>query len=204
MEGAVIKIHYALLATAISLSGCSEIKDTARVSQNLDKSLVAGIGDTVIEVETRESLPNIFGKADLFGRTRPKGKVFIVYLGVEQGRAAFERNTIRLQSNATTMNSTSVIIPRSSTTTYSGNTTFSGTTVGGGFAGRAVSSGTASTSAPPIILPPSGSETRVISNDRIRYYLDLSKDRKIVVEGTIVLIDDATATSVTYRIQKLK
>ena len=198
-----MKIHYVFVAMAILLSGCGEIKDSARVSQNLDQSLVAGIGDTVIEVETRESLPNIFGKASIFGRTRPTGKVFVVYLGVEQGRAAFERTTIRLQSNATTMNSTPIIIPRSSRTTYSGNTTFSGTTAGGGFAGSAVSSGTASTSAPPIVLPPSGSETKVISSNKIRYYLDLSKDRKIVVEGRVVFIDEATASSVTYRIQKL-
>jgi len=199
-----MKFHHAFLAMAVLLSGCADIKNTARVSQKVDKSLVAGIGDTVIEVETRESLPNVFGKASIFGRTRPTGKVFVIYLGVEQGRAVFERTTIRLQSNATTMNSTPIIIPHSSTTTFSGNTSFSGTTVGGGFVGNAVSSGTASTYAPPIIFPPSGSETQVISNDKIRYFLDLSKDRKIVVEGRVVFIENATASSVTYRIQELK
>ena len=101
-----MKFHHAFLAMAVLLSGCADIKNTARVSQKVDKSLVAGIGDTVIEVETRESLPNVFGKASIFGRTRPTGKVFVIYLGVEQGRAVFERTTIRLQSNATTMNST--------------------------------------------------------------------------------------------------
>ena len=99
-----MKIHLVLVGLALILGGCGEIVSTARVSQKLDNRLIAGVGDTVIEVETRESLPNIFGKADLYGRTRPTGKVFITYLGVEQGRAAFERTTVRVQSNATTMN----------------------------------------------------------------------------------------------------
>lgn len=198
-----MKLQIILAGLVLSLSGCSEIESSARLSQDLNRPLVAGVGDTVIEIETRESLPNVFGKADLYGRTRPTGKVFITYLGIEQGRAAFERTTVRLQSNATTMNSTPIIIPRSSTTTYSGSTTFSGTAPGGGFAGSAVSSGTASTRALPIILPPSGSQTQVISNDKIRYYLDLDQDRKIVVEGNVVLIDEATASSVTYRIRKI-
>ena len=199
-----MKTSYVLLVLSVCVAGCGNIENTARVAQDLDKPLIAGIGDTVIEVETRESLPNAFGNADILGRTRPTGKVFVTYIGVEQGRAAFERTNVKLQSSATTMNSTPIIIPRSSTTTYSGNTTFSGTTVGGGFAGNAVSSGTASTSAPPIILPPRGSETKVISNDRIRYYLDLREDRKIVVEGRVIFIDEATTSSVTYRIQELK
>ena len=198
-----MKIHCVLIVMVLILSGCGEIKDSTRLSQDTDRQLVAGVGGAVIEVETRESLPNVFGKASIFGRTRPTGRVFVTYLGVDQGRAVFERTTIRVQSNATTMNSTPIIIPRSSTTTYSGNTTFSGTTVGGGFTGNATSSGIASTSAPPIVLPPSGSQTQVISNDRIRYFLDLGQDRKIVVEGNVVLIDEATASSVTYRIQKL-
>ena len=202
-----MKLQIILAVLVLTLSGCGDIKNTARVSQPSDKGLIAGIGDTVIEVETRESMPNIFGKASIWGRTRPTGKVFVTYLGVDQGRAVFERTTIRVQSNATTMNSTPIIIPRSSTTTYSGNTSFSGTTVGGGLpgntvtSGTAISSGVASTSAPPIVLPPSGSETRVISNDKIRYYLDLSKDRRIIVEGKTVFIENATATAVTYRIQ---
>ncbi len=66
-----------------------------------------------------------------------------------------------------------------------------------------MSSGTATTTAPPIVLPPSGSETRVISNNRIRYYLDLAQNRKLIVEGHEIHIEEAIASSVKYRIKKL-
>ena len=191
------------LVLALLVIGCAEIEHSSRLVQRLDKPLVSGVGDTIIEIETRESLPNVFGKADLFGRTRPRGKIFVTYLGLEQGRAVFERHTIRLQSNATTMNSTPIIIPQTSTTTYAGSTNVSGRMPGGSFSGTAMSSGTAVTTAPPIVLPPSGSETQVISKNRIRYFLDVTQNRKLVVEGHEIFIEEATASSVKYRIKKL-
>jgi hypothetical protein len=148
-------------------------------------------------------MPNVFGNADLFGRTRPKGRVIVTYLGLEQGRAVFERRTIRMQSNATTMNSSPIVIPQGSTTTYSGNTVATGTVPGGTFSGNAMSGGVATTTALPIVLPPSGSQTQVISNDLIRYYLDMNEDRRLVVEGKEITVDYATVASVTYRIKNL-
>ncbi len=198
-----MKWQYLLFAVALLVTGCGAIKNSSRLVQTLDKPLVAGVGDAIIEIDTRESLPNIVGKADIFGRTRPTGKIFVTYLGLEQGRAAFERYTIRLQSNATTMNSSPIIIPQTSTTTYAGRTSVGGMMPGGTFSGSAMSSGTATTTAPPIVLPPSGSETRVISNNRIRYYLDLTQNRKLIVEGHEILIEEAIASSVKYRIKKL-
>ncbi len=198
-----MKWQYLLFAVALVATGCGAIKNSSRLVQTLDKPLVAGVGDTIIEIDTRENLPNIFGKADIFGRTRPTGKIFVTYLGLEQGRAAFERYTIRLQSNATTMNSSPIIIPQTSTTTYVGSTSVGGMMPGGTFSGSAMSSGTATTTAPPIVLPPSGSETRVISNNRIRYYLDLTQNRKLIVKGHEILIEEAIASSVKYRIKKL-
>ncbi len=192
-----MKWQYLLFAVALLVTGCGAIENSSRLVQTLDKPLVAGVGDAIIEIDTRESLPNIVGKADIFGRTRPTGKIFVIYLGLEQGRAAFERYTIRLQSGATTMNSSPIIIPQTSTTTYVGSTSVGGMMPGGTF------SGTATTTAPPIVLPPSGSETRVISNNRIRYYLDLTQNRKLIVKGHEILIEEAIASSVKYRIRKL-
>lgn len=192
-----------LVVVALLATGCGAIKNSSRLAQTLNKPLVAGVGDAIIEIETRESLPNIAGKADIFGRTRPTGKIFVTYLGLEQGRAVFERYTIRVQSNATTMNSSPLVIPQTSTTTYSGSTTIGGTMPGGTFSGSAMSSGTATTSAPPIVLLPSGSETQVISNNRIVYFIDLTQSRRLIVEGHEIIVDEAFATSVKYKIRKL-
>lgn len=198
-----MKWLFPIFVITLFLSGCGQVRDSARLAQPLDRSLIAGVGDTVIEIDLQESLPNAFGNADIFGRTRPKGKVIVTYLGLEQGRAVFERRTIRMQSNATTMNSSPIVIPQGSTTTYSGNTVATGTVPGGTFSGTATSSGVAMTTAPPIVLPPSGSETQVISNDRIRYYLDMKNDRQLLVEGKEIIIEQATVSSVRYRIRDL-
>ena len=64
-----------ILALAFAVVGCSQIKDSHRVLQRTDVELVAGVGDTVIVMDTQESLPNAFGKADIFGRTRPTGRI---------------------------------------------------------------------------------------------------------------------------------
>ena len=192
-------LHISFLLTLL-LSGCGEIKNSSRITQEKKESHVAGVGDAIIEIDTRESLPNAFGKADMFGRTRPTGKIIVSYLGLEQGRAVFERINIRMQSNATTLNSTPLIIPQTSTTYYSGTSNYAGMMPGGNFSGSGVSSGTATTTVPPLVLPPTGSETRIISNDHMRYYVDLSSERSIVVDGNRIVIDDATASSVRYRI----
>jgi len=198
-----MKWQQLLLLVAVLAAGCGEIKHSSQSVQPLNEQLIAGVGDSILEIEMRESLPNVAGKADLFGRTRPTGRITIIYLGIEQRRAAFERQTVRLLSNATTMNSSPVVIPQSSTTTYSGSTNIYGASPSGAFSGSALSSGTATTTAPPIVLPPSGSQTQVISNDRIRYFLDLRQNPKLIVEGHEVVIEEATASSVKYRVKNL-
>jgi hypothetical protein len=191
-----------LLALALGIAACSPIENSSRLVQRTDVPLIAGVGDTVVEIDTQESLPNAFGKADIFGRTRPTGRVTVVYLGMEQGRAVFERHTVRVISNATTMNSTPIVIPQNSTTTYAETTTASGMVPGGTFAGSAVSRGAATTTGAPIVLPPSGSQTQVISNDRVRYYLDVVQDRSLRIEGKEIVIEQVTPSSVSYMIRR--
>lgn len=192
---------FCAIPLVFSLAACAEIRPSARLSQPANVPLSAGVGDTVLEVDLVESMPNAFGKADLFGRTRPRGKIIVVYLGQEQGRAVFERQTIRMQSNATTMNSTPIVIPQTSTTSYSGNTAVLGSGASGTFSGTAYSSGSTTNSAPPIVLPPRGSQTQVISSDRLRYFIDVKNDPVLHIEGNAIVIDTATDTNVRYRIE---
>ncbi|MEQ8397276.1 hypothetical protein [Thalassobaculum sp.] len=185
----------------LGLTACAEITPSTRLSKPAYVPLSAGVGDTVLEVDIFESMPNAFGKADLFGRTRPKGKNIVIYLGQEQGRAVFERQTIRMQSNATTMNSTPTVISQTSTTSYSGSTVVLGSGASGPFSGTAYSSGSMTTSAPPIILPPRGSQTQVISSDRLRYFIDVKNDPVLHIEGNAIVIDSASDTKLRYRIE---
>jgi hypothetical protein len=83
--------------------------------------LTASVGDTVLRVSREKNLPNIAGKADIFGRTTPTGVETVQYLGVKDGRAIFRRRTVDVESGATTMNSTPLVIPNTTTTTHSGS-----------------------------------------------------------------------------------
>jgi hypothetical protein len=181
----------AICTSLVLLAGCGAIESSSRTAQPINRALVAGVGDAVLNVDLRESLTNIAGKADIFGRTRPTGKIVVTYLGMNKGRVIFDRQTIRFQSTATTMNSSPVVIPQTTTSTYSG-----------AVAGYPYH-GSTTTSAPPIVLPPSGSHTQILSNDRIRHFLDVSQENTLVVQGYVISIEKAAASSVRYRIRKL-
>lgn len=59
--------------------------------------------DTVLRVSREKNLPNIVGKADIFGRTTPTGVEIVQYMGVRDGRAFFKRHTTNVETGATTM-----------------------------------------------------------------------------------------------------
>jgi hypothetical protein len=81
----------------------------------------AGPGDTVISVELRRPLPNIFGKPDIFGRTTSAGRTTVRYLGAEGSRAVFERSDIVISNDANTMSETPLFIPQTTTTNVYGS-----------------------------------------------------------------------------------
>jgi hypothetical protein len=95
-----------VLLLAVLLSGCASVQQQSVVTTPMRQSLVAGIGDTVLRVEGKESLPNIIGRADIFGRTRPTSFTTIEYGGLQGNKAVLLRSAVVIQSNATTMNAT--------------------------------------------------------------------------------------------------
>jgi hypothetical protein len=81
----VVRLDFVWLCFAMgtALVGCASIQQQNVVSTAVGQSLTAGIGDVVLRVEGRESMPNAFGRADLFGRTRPTGFTTIQYGGMQ-------------------------------------------------------------------------------------------------------------------------
>lgn len=148
---------------------------------------VAGVGDAVLTVENSESLPNAFGGADIFGRTRPTGTTTVYYTGYRGGKAQFNRRDVLIQSDKTTMNSTPVVVNPSTQTYYSGN-------VGGVFY-----SGNSSTSAYPIIVPPNTPQDRVAGIRDLN--LSVGIDEQVVVAGKTFTVLAADANQVTYSLQ---
>jgi hypothetical protein len=83
------------------------------------RSYLAGVGDTVLDLKQTQSLPNAFGKADLFGRTRDAGRVTVRFVGLDGNQAVFVRQDVAIQSNETTLTQGPQIVP-----TYQGSTVY--------------------------------------------------------------------------------
>jgi hypothetical protein len=107
--------------TLIGLSACGSIEQKSSIGQPLGEARTAGVGDVVLRVTTEKNLPNALGRADIFGRTTPSGVTTVVYEGMQNGRVLFARMSVDIDSRATTMNSSPIIISNNSRTTHSGN-----------------------------------------------------------------------------------
>jgi hypothetical protein len=53
------------------LGGCAPIQQTANISTPIGQNLGAGSGDEIITAEGQRNLPNVLGRADIFGRRGP-------------------------------------------------------------------------------------------------------------------------------------
>src|SRR5215471_8838591 len=110
------------MSVCITVAGCADVQEHSHiVGGRPGTQLTASVGDIVLRVSREKNLPNIVGKSDIFGRTTSTGVETVQYLGVKDGRAFFKRHTTNVETGATTMNSTPLIIPNTATTTHSGS-----------------------------------------------------------------------------------
>src|SRR5262249_23098777 len=114
--------QFLAVSLALTLAACADVQESSHiVGGRTGTPLTASVGDTVLRVSREKNLPNIIGKSDIFGRKTPTGVETVQYLGVRDGKAIFKRRTVNVETGATTMNSTPLVIPNTSTTTHSGS-----------------------------------------------------------------------------------
>ena len=154
----------------------------------MDQALVAGIGDPVITISSEKSLPNAFGKADIFGRTTPTGMMVVQFAGVDGNKVRFIRRGYSIETGATTMNSTPLVIPNTQTSTMNG------------YVGNVPVSATSSTSGPPIVIPAQTPDAKVMPQAQVVFEIDLAKEREFVAGGKTIEIISATQGALKYRI----
>ena len=63
-------VRVAALLVVLALAGCSPVEKRVVLDQAQSVELVAGIGDVMLRADVKEDLPNLWGRADLYGRTR--------------------------------------------------------------------------------------------------------------------------------------
>jgi hypothetical protein len=61
-----------VLGVVLATAACSPIEQQATLARPAvaGRAYIAGVGDTVLDLKQTQSLPNVAGKADIFGRTR--------------------------------------------------------------------------------------------------------------------------------------
>jgi hypothetical protein len=144
------------------------------------------VGDAVLDLKITEPLPNVFGKADIFGRTRAAGRVIVRYLGERGGMAFFSRQDITIQSSDTTMSRTGMYVPNVQQTTVTGNVgtipvSATGTTVGTGE-----------------YTPPLPSQNMVLGNGQMVVSAPIGGE--LLVEGRAITVLRATSGMVEFSV----
>ena len=107
---------------ALAAAACGPIEQQATLARPAvaGRAYIAGVGDTVLDLKQTQSLPNVAGKADIFGRTRDAGRVIVRFVGLEGNQAVFVRQDVVIQSNETTMSQAPVLLPSYQISTVGG------------------------------------------------------------------------------------
>ena len=175
-----------LIGGAFLLGACSPVENRADLATaSAGRQITAGPGDTVMDFKITKPLPNAFGQADIFGRRTDAGRTVVRFVGAQGQTAIFQRSDISVETNATTMNQTPMLVPQTTNTTMSGNV--GGTLVSGQATSRSYSyvgpqpvSGYATASAP--------------------LGLSVGVGQTVQIQGRALTVHHVTPTSVTYTV----
>ncbi|MCH4548068.1 hypothetical protein MK632_20225 [Rhizobium changzhiense] len=177
------------LSTALFplLVGCAPVETKTMLTTPAGTQIrSAGPGDVVMSFQSRKALPNIVGGADIWGRTTNAGGTTVRFVGAQGARAVFERTDVVVESNATTLTESPMILPQTTTTAISG-------TLGS----TPVDATARSTSYR--YIPPRGS-TQYATQQR-PIMITLSSGQSVSIQGKILKVLNVAPNVINYMIQ---
>lgn len=157
-------MRWIALACGVLAAGCAQIEHTQQLQQPVGQSLTVPFGGTLATIGKQKDLPNVFGKADLYGRKVDTGFIKIVYRGrAKDGGAIVEQVDVDIHSNA------SVFTRMPSTYNSFSSASIQGAAVANAYGAAAVVSGNSNGHAMAmsphaetnIVLPPSATTFHV-------------------------------------------
>ena len=83
--------YFALFVFCI-MTACAPVGQTSTLNKASGAQGYASVGDVLFRVDAKESLPNAFGGADVFGRTRDRGFSELRYMGLNTAKQPVFRN----------------------------------------------------------------------------------------------------------------
>ncbi len=98
------KLAIGVLTIALFISGCATIQNCNKLEQSEEKVLTASIGSTIFRMNKSGDLPNVYGKADLWGGKVDRGYTELKFKGIkENGNLILQITDINKSSTETTM-----------------------------------------------------------------------------------------------------
>ena len=94
----------ATLLLAALLAACATIENYRALDQPVGQVLTASVGGTMFRLNRSSDLPNVFGKADMYGGKVDRGYAELKFLGLtEKGELILSVTDIHKSSTETTM-----------------------------------------------------------------------------------------------------
>lgn len=179
------------LITSFILMGCAEIKHYESFSVPLDTPQSASLGTELYRISKTRDLPNVFGKADIYGGKVNEGYSELRFMGVaESGSIIFQLTDIDIESNETVFTRYGV-----STSIVSSNTTAISSVYGNAAYVSAKTNETISN-----YERPEAAITQLPTNT-VQFIFD-PNERKLEINGVVVEIIEVKDYSIKYVLHK--
>ena len=191
-QGRLIAVA-AVVALGSGLAACGSIEHYSRLVTPQDKTLRASVGQPVFRIRQSRDMPNVFGRADLWGREVDEGVQELRYLGmVDDTTARFIFRDQPIYSNETTTSRLG-----------GGFLTRPGTTTTGNVAGGNVALQTTGGIATAVGAAPKGVSVLALSPFEAEIRVNLSEQRTFEHSGARITILSATPTELTYSLMRV-
>ncbi|HCI5649323.1 hypothetical protein [Klebsiella quasipneumoniae] len=184
-----------LLVATLLLTGCSSIKNYETLDQQTNTDLKTYVGGEVFKIQRSSDLPNVVGKADIWGGKVDRGYTELRYLGVQAngylGFAVIEQQTRSNESTMSRYGVSNTVVNTNSNTYGSGYAYASGSNAYG-----ASTYHTNSTSNVTTYTPPEG-HTQYLPSNATTFVIPPSQ-RQMQFGSVSVLIQGYDNTGLAY------
>lgn len=165
-----------ILAYALAVA-CAPLETRTRLDRPLGEAF-ASAGDLVLRVNMEEDLPNAFGRADVFGRTRDRGFTEIRYMGTNgAGLPVFRRRDVTIYSNEITLSRSGVSVATATAQHQENTATATG-----------------------VAINPTAAQVGILPSDTVELVLDPTVSRRITVGAHGIDLVDFNSAGVRYRV----
>ena len=180
-----------ILVLSFILLGCSQIQHYEHISKPVAQPQIASVGNELYRIKKTRDLPNVFGKADVWGGKINEGYSELRFMGLtSEGGIIFRLTDIDIESNENVFTRYGA-----SHSTVSSNTTANATAYGNSAYGNAHTNTTISH-----YKKPEATITKLPPNT-VEFVFDPA-EKNLALEGITIEIIEVKKYSISYVLHK--